>query len=99
MNCLERIKELLEERHWSMYTLSQKSGIPQSTLSNLFLRCNSPSVPTLEKICDAFQISLAYFFSGTDSYLTEDENQLLREWKRLPKETQQALLNFLSHIK
>ena len=99
MDCLERIKEMLAERNWSMYTLSQKSGIPQSTLSNLFLRCNSPSIPTLEKICDAFQVSLAYFFGGTESNLTEDENRLLREWKRLPAETQQALLVFLSHIK
>ena len=99
MDCLERIKALLAERNWSMYTLSQKSGIPQSTLSNLFLRCNCPSIPTLEKICDAFQISLAYFFGGADSCLSEDENQLLREWKRLTPETQQALLRFLSHIK
>ena len=99
MDCLERITELLTERNWCMYTLSQKSGIPQSTLSNLFLRCNSPSIPTLEKICDAFQISLSYFFGGSDSNLTEDENRLLREWKRLPHETQQALLAFLSHIR
>ena len=98
MDCLERIKELLAERGWSMYTLARKSGIPQSTLSNLFLRCNSPSVPTLEKICDAFGISLARFFGGTDASLSEDESQLLREWNCLSPNARQALLNFLATL-
>ena len=62
MNCLNRIQELLKERNWSMYTLSQRAGIPQSTLSNLFLRCNSPTIPTLERICGAFGITLEEFF-------------------------------------
>lgn len=94
MDCLERIKELLAERGWSMYTLAHKSGIPQSTLSNLFLRCNAPSIPTLEKICDAFGISLACF-GGIDTSLSEDESRLLREWNRLSPDSRQALLNFL----
>lgn len=98
MDCLERIKELLDERDWSMYTLARKSGIPQSTLSNLFLRCNSPSIPTLEKLCDAFGISVACFFGGTDSHLTEEENRLLREWNRLSPNARQALLNFLGTL-
>lgn len=98
MDCLERIRELIAERGWSMYTLSQKSGIPQSTLSNLFLRCNSPSVPTLEKICNALGISLACFFGGSDNALTEDENRLLHEWSRLSPDARRALLNFLTTL-
>ena len=98
MDCLERIKELLAERGWSMYTLACKSGIPQSTLSNLFLRCNSPSIPTLEKICDAFGISLACFFGGIDASLSEDESRLLRAWNRLSPDSRQAFLNFLATL-
>ena len=62
MDCLQRIKELLNERGWTMYQLAQKSGIPQSTLSNLFIRNNAPTIQTLEKICEAFGITLAEFF-------------------------------------
>lgn len=98
MDCLDRIKELLAERGWSMYTLARKSGIPQSTLSNLFLRCNFPSIPTLEKICDAFGISLACFFGGNNLSLSEEESRLLREWNRLTPNTRQALLNFLATL-
>lgn len=98
MDCLERIRELLDERGWSMYTLARRSGIPQSTLSNLFLRCNAPSISTLEKICDAFQISLACFFGGNDSNLSEEENRLLRTWHRLSPDARHALLQFLETL-
>lgn len=98
MDCLERIRELLAERGWSMYTLSKKSGIPQSTLSNLFLRCNAPSVSTLEKICDAFQISLACFFGGNNTGLSDDENRLIRTWQRLSPDSRNALLQFLETL-
>ena len=63
MDCLERIRTLLEERGWSVYRLAQEAGVPQSTLANLFLRNNMPTVPTLERICQALGITMAEFFS------------------------------------
>ena len=90
MDCLARIKELLDERGWTMYQLSQAAGIPQSTLSNLFIRCNAPSIPTLEKICHAFGISLSAFFE--EPHETEDEHEVVSLYRRLEPRTQQAVL-------
>ena len=61
---LKQIKNLCNERNWSLYRLSMESSIPYSTLNNLFRRGNVPSISTLCKICDAFRISLSEFFSG-----------------------------------
>lgn len=36
MDVLARIKQLLDERNWSIYKLSKASGVAQSTLSNMF---------------------------------------------------------------
>ena len=94
MDCLTRIKELLNERGWSMYQLSQRSSIPQSTLSNLFIRNNAPTIPTLERICDALGITLAEFF-GKRSELTSRETELVREWRILPPEIQQIIFNLI----
>ena len=63
MNTLERIKQLLHERRWSVYKLSKLSGVSQSTLSNMFSRNNDPSISTLEDICSAFGITLSQFFA------------------------------------
>ncbi|MBQ3018728.1 MAG: helix-turn-helix transcriptional regulator [Clostridia bacterium] len=94
MDCLKRIKDLLSERNWTMYQLSQRAKIPQSTLSNLFIRNNAPTIQTLEKICEAFGITMTEFFGGEAS-LPMEENELLSEFRRLPKETKLAVIELL----
>jgi len=94
MNCLARIRELLDMRGWSMYQLSQRSGIPQSTLSNLFLRNNAPTIPTLEKICDALGVTVAEFF-GKEGDLLPSDTELIREWRILPDETKDIFLKLI----
>ena len=95
MDCLQRIKELLNERGGTMYQLAQKSGIPQSTLSNLFIRNNAPTIQTLEKICEAFGITLAEFFGG-ECRLPKEEAEMLSEFRKLPKETKKAVTQLLA---
>lgn len=97
MDCLIRIKELLNERKWTMYQLAQKSSIPQSTLSNLFIRNNAPTVPTLEKICKAFGISMAEFFKQENN-LCDEEQRLLTEWRRLTDKQKVTLLEFIKTV-
>ena len=63
MNVLEKITQLMNERNWNMYKLSQESGITQSTISNWFNNNIVPSIASLEKICEAFNITLSEFFS------------------------------------
>ena len=53
----ERIIELRMERHWSEYQLAEKSGIGQSTISSWTRTKSMPTVPNLEKICNAFGIT------------------------------------------
>ena len=91
MDCLKRIRELLDERGWSMYQLSVKSGVAQSTLSNLFIRYNSPSVSTLEKICGAFNISMSDFFKEDGGTPTK-EDELLRLWRAMSEEKRDAII-------
>ena len=43
---LKQIKNLCNERNWSLYRLSMESSIPYSTLKKHFLRGNVPSIST-----------------------------------------------------
>ena len=61
---INRIRRLCEKKNMSMYALSKRSGISQSSLSNLMKRGSIPSFFTLDKICDGLGITLAQFFSG-----------------------------------
>lgn len=63
---IERIKALCEVRSWTYYRLAKESGITYSTLCTMIHKANTPSIPTLLKICKGFGISPAEFFD-TDS--------------------------------
>ena len=90
---LKQIKNLCNERNWSLYRLSMESSIPYSTLNNLFRRGNVPSINTLCKICDAFRISLSEFFSGNNdalSSLNPEQQNLIGCWNLLSKEDKKS---------
>lgn len=62
MDVLDRIVTLREERHWTEYQLAEKSGLTQSTISSWYRKHMLPTIPSLIKICDAFEITLSQFF-------------------------------------
>lgn len=101
MNVLERIRNLRIERGWSEYLLAEKSGLTQSTISAWFRTNTLPTIPSLEKICSAFNISLSQFFMENDNYyivLTEKQFQLLHQFNKLSSEQQDSLIQFLEKL-
>ena len=68
-----------EERGWTEYQLAERSGLPQSTISSWYRKNMIPSIPSLEKICIAFGITLSQLFAEGDSpvSLTESQKKLL----------------------
>lgn len=100
MDVLNRIKELMNERNWTMYKLSKKSGVPQSTLTNIFKRTNLPTIPVLEEICKGFGISLSMFFSekGDLVYLKEEEMEFIEHWNTLRDEQKKIILLLIKNM-
>ena len=70
----KRITELCKERGLTQYGLSQKSGVPQSTLSTV-INCRFPSMKlhVIYEICEGLELSLKEFY---DSPLFDRENIL-----------------------
>lgn len=99
---LQRIKELLAARGWSVYRLSLESNIPESSLNTLFKRNNEPTLPTLRKICQGFKISLSDFFSyeKTPEFvdLSADEINLLVEYRATSKSNKKLLKAYLAGL-
>ncbi len=76
MDIKNRIYQLMELRGWTTYMLAEKAGMTQSTISTMFRSTSVPTIPTLEKICEAFGISLSDFFS--DKQDSEGEVLLMK---------------------
>jgi transcriptional regulator with XRE-family HTH domain len=97
MTVMERIAQLRDKRGWSDYRLTKEAGLPQSTLSNLYRRGNSPTIPTLETICTALGITLAEFFTddGAATVLTDEQRQLLGKWQLLSKSKKEKVMAYI----
>ena len=52
---IQHIQDLCKERSWTYYRLAKEADIPYSTLNNMVNRTNIPTIPTLQKLCDAFR--------------------------------------------
>jgi transcriptional regulator with XRE-family HTH domain len=96
MDVNEKIRELMQSRHWSEYRLAQEAGLSQSTIANLFKRNTVPSIATLELICKGFGITLSQFFAqGPLVDLSEEQQNLLSNWLRLPEKQRKIFYDLL----
>lgn len=86
---------------WTEYELSVRAGLPQSTISSWYRKKMTPSISSLEKICAAFDLTLAQFFAEEEAFsmLTADQNQLLEKWAILSAEQKQLVLQIIDHMK
>ena len=96
-----RITELCEKRGYTKYRLSQLTEMSQTALGNIFNKKSIPTVVTLERICDAFGITLAQFFAedGGRLNLTEDQNEILEIWDNLESKEREILMTFIRSLK
>lgn len=100
MTVLDRILELRVERGWSEYRLSEESGIAQTTISSWFRKNICPTVPSLEKICNAYNITLSQFFNYDNDIenLTEQQKKMVHLFNKLSLKQQNNLLEFLASL-
>lgn len=101
MDVLARITALRTGRNWSEYQLAERSGLTQSTISSWYRKNMTPSIPSLERICDAFDITLSQFFLEDDKQpvlLNDQQIKLINTTNKLTKEQLSSLLLFLDSL-
>lgn len=98
---LSTITAYREERGWTEYQLAERSGLPQTTISSWYCKNVVPTIPSLEKICTAFDITLSQLFSYGDEpvLLTESQQELLKRWAGLSGEQQALIFSLIDHMK
>lgn len=95
-----RMRELCDKNKVSKYRLSQLTGMSQTALGNIMKSESMPTIPTLEKICNAFGITLAQFFAGDGERpdLTKEQKEIIETWDNLGNEERRILLQFIRSL-
>jgi transcriptional regulator with XRE-family HTH domain len=100
IDILDRITSHRISRNWTEYQLAQKSGIPQSTISTWYRKKMLPTLSSLDKICRAFDMTMAQFLSENDGLteITPDQRELLDKWELLSPIQKKAFLILMDSI-
>ncbi len=97
----KRVKELCSKHKVSKYRLAQLTDMSQTALANIMNKKSIPTVPTLERICDAFGISIAQFFAGEGRRpdLSKEQREIIETWDELGREERRILIQFVRSLK
>lgn len=94
-----RIDELMKAKGWSLYELSNQTGISTNAVCDWFKKGSVPTMQNIIKICENMGISLEYFFCGGSYRYTERENAVLKEWLALSELEKGAVKNLMETFK
>ena len=92
----KRISQLCKMRGMSYYRLAKDSKLSESVLSSIRREKNLPSLDTLEKICNAFNITMSEFFNCEIFETHKITNELyVSLWNELPPSDQEKVLIYI----
>jgi transcriptional regulator with XRE-family HTH domain len=101
---MNRLKELRESKNMTQVRLSIELGVSQETISGYEIGKASPPADMLIKLADVLDTSVDYILGRTDnryfnklnkSDLSEQELEVLLNFRKLPKNKKERVLGFL----
>lgn len=101
MDALERVRRLMDERGWTEYRLAKESGLPLSTITNMFRRRTAPTIPTIETLCRGFGITLSQFFAEREQFveLTDEQYAMFLRWSSLTRRQKELISELIENMK
>lgn len=100
MDVLARLRQLMDEKGLNDYRLAKAAGLHQSTISKPFKNNTIPTVPILEAICKALNITMSQFFAEDNLIeLTKEQKEMFDQWAMLSPEQKQVLMELIKVMK
>ena len=98
MDILQRISEIRTAKGMSVYELAQKSGISKNTIYRWYSKNYTPTLDSLQVICEkGLEISLVEFFALDTQLLpaTPELKEIVELWMNLSDRQKQAVKQML----
>lgn len=100
MDIGERLKYYRTCKEFSIYRLHLETGISQNHISGIESNKRQPTIDTLSRLLSPLGITLSEFFNESDaSFLSEDEKELVANFRTIPKEKSDILLELSRALK
>ncbi|MBQ6907275.1 MAG: helix-turn-helix transcriptional regulator [Clostridia bacterium] len=100
MDISNKLQNLLNKQGWTRYKLAKQSGVPESTLTNIFYRGTTPTISTLEEICKTLNITLSQFFAEDNLIeMTDELKEFYDVWICLSYDKRKNILETMKMMK
>ena len=98
MNIVEKIDKIRIQKGWSFYKLAQESGLTQQTFTKWISGKAIPTLPALEAICKAYDMSLANLFAENQmTELTDDTKYVFENWNYLSNKEKESIKSIIEN--
>ena len=94
----ERLREMADERGWTMYRLAKESNVAWSTVRNMFERNTLPTIPTLEALCAGMQMTLEEFFAEHPGNPSREYKPLIDQLNALTPRDRQIVMDLVASL-
>ena len=95
MTISERIYALLRERKMTPATLSDRTGIARSTISDWKTKKTNPAADKIMTLCEVLEITPYELLTGKAE---EEEGQFLSDYRKLSPEQRKRLKKFMETL-
>lgn len=97
MDIVGRIKDLCDQRNVKIKPLEEMLGLSNGSIRQW--NTKSPSCDRILKVAQYFNVSIEYLLTGYDpsieKYLSGEELDLIKNYRRLDYNSQQKILHFI----
>ena len=94
MQICKRISKARKEKGLSQVECTLRLGQKSSYMSKIETGTSTLTVPALIKIAEVLGCSVSYLIYGEEQELSEKEQQLIDNYRKLPEESKDTLLVF-----
>ena len=100
MDIASRLKKIRTSKGYSVYKLSQISGVSETHIRDLERGDRNPSLDTIDRIAKTLGISLSELLNENEeiSYLTAKEKELLECYRMMTDNQGDTLLAFIKTL-
>ena len=98
----QRIFNILQGKKMSQKEFSEKTGIPQSTISDWKTKKTNPTIDKIIIICDVLEIEVMELLTGRTDYIClnkdSDEYMIISQYNRLDNNNKERMFKYINEL-
>lgn len=96
---LSRIKEVMNEKGFTIYSLTQEAGLSANTIYNWYKKNGcKPKIENLMAVCKVLEVDLTFLFYSGNKVAETQEEKMLRLFRVLPAKHKEMIIYMMENF-